>query len=249
MQYFASLVGKINSNADRKPANAGFGVVAMIIGLIALLSISVAIATYTAQQDQVTADETTQGTSVVQQAEIIRNVIRRCAARMNSGNVTATQPVADQPYLQYPGCKELANDDTAGSCSLGSAAQGGAVLSADLKNIWCEGTNKYAFDTNESAFNLKSVSGFSRWTYQKVDGNGVFAQIQASADNSHFAAVLSQVRAAFPDNELTPETIVSNNNNQIGVYIYRGTFPGDGGGGGGGNNPNGIPNGEIGEPL
>lgn len=225
MQHNSNMAGKINMTRT-KLANSGFGVIGMILALVALLGISAAMSTYFAQQDQVTAEEMTQATSLVQQAETIRNVIRRCAARMNTNNVVAEQPSAGQPYEKYPGCLDETNDESTGECTLGTAAAEGDTLRSDLKNIWCPGIDKYAFDTEESAFNLKPITGFTPWSYQKTSGNGVLIHTAALAGNSRFAAVLEQVRASFPDSELTEETLANANASQIGIYIFRGAFPG-----------------------
>ncbi len=181
--------------------------------------------TYQAGQDSDTAQETEQSTHIIQQAQNLRDLVRNCSGAMNTKNIVARQPNEDfsQPYKQYPGCayENNAGVTTSGDCSLGVSVNGGSVLMSNVKNIWCPGTQKYLLDSTQGIFDLKSIDGFGAWNYSKLEEDGVYIQIISNPDNSHFAAVLEQVRSNFSDNELTVSTTSNSNTDTIGIYIYR----------------------------
>jgi len=219
-----------------KQRNSGFGVIAMILGMVGLLALGAVAMTIQSQQDQKTAQSSSVQADLVQQAEYIRAAIRNCASQMRLRNITADQVlgVATAPINRYPDCRTTNNSgQEAGVCSFD-----GSIMTSDIGNVFCKATDTYVIDPQSSQYNPKAVNGFGTWKYIKNLGSngdpdgGAYLQITAT-DVANKQAILSHLQSKFVANDITAVTANANNPN-IQIYVFRTRFPS-----GNGNNPGG----------
>jgi hypothetical protein len=93
---------------------------------------------------------------------------------MRLRNVTSSQVLGSptDAINRYPGCRDINNSGQTGTpCSFGSGALSAPIFTSDLGNMFCEATNSYVIDPQNSQYNPKSISGFEEWKYIKNLGS------------------------------------------------------------------------------
>ncbi len=221
-----------------KRNSSGFGIIAYIIGFIGIMAFGTMIFTSQSGQDQKMVSKETQLTTLVQQAEAIRNAARRCASHHNRAMRSLSNPNTEpSPLDAYPGCVETSNiPGVTGSCVIEED-----ILEADLPNVYCGSLGQYLFDAQQSNFHLTPLAGFGKWKYRKVEEVGVILEIDALPSNNQAEEIITQAKESFVANEIYAVAGASANPNKFSIYIAKyleqptggGCEPNCGGGGGG----------------
>ncbi len=221
-----------NMPANQRPhrsGESGFGVVALILGMIGILAFGAVVMTSQAKTDLNTAQVQTQSGNIVQQIEQVRMSIRRCHGAMMRGNMNSGVPTNDTSsnvHKYYPGCDQNKNADpdyAGGDCiPHDKPGMAGDQLASGLQYLVCADNGQNIFGGAEDNALPPVLAGFTPWTYIK-DASGVY--IKTEAENSvNFPQVWQQVKDNFHDNELT-EATTNPDNREIGIYIFRAQFP------------------------
>jgi hypothetical protein len=214
-----------NHRPRRRSAEAGFGAVALILGMIGILAFGAVVMTSQAKTDLNTAQIQTQSGNIVQQIEQVRMSIRRCHGAMMRGNMNSGVPISDSfsTHKYYPGCDLNKNADANydGIPCTTHNKPNEAALTSGLQYLVCANNGQNIFGGAEENALPPIMAGFEPWTYIK-DASGVYVKT-TSLTSPNFAQVWQQVKDNFHSNELTEATLDANNG-EIGIYIFR-EFP------------------------
>ncbi len=201
-----------------KRNSSGFGIIAYILGFIGIMAFGTMIFTSQSGQDQKMVSKETQLTTLVQQAEAIRNSARRCASHANRA-IRSMSNSNPEPIVVdgYPSCLEQSNiPGVTGSCVIEEG-----TLEADLPNVYCDAFGQYLFDPQQSNFHLTPLAGFGKWKYRKVEEVGVILEIDALPSNDQAAEIISQAKESFVANELYAVAGAPANPNKFSIYIAK----------------------------